>query len=106
MLFLLLLVEQGGAPPPVVLTPIPVTGLVTGAGSVEGWTDGATISFGVIRRSSVYGAFLLDSITIPGFGGPEQCPRPALTPAVQCARPALSTIVACPRPEDPPVIPI
>lgn len=88
----------GAPPPPVVLTPIPVAGLVTGVGEVEGWTDNATISFGVVRRRSVYGAFLLDSLTLPSSGAPAQCPRPALPAVTPCSRPAQLAVVACPRP--------
>lgn len=85
-------------PPPVTLTPIPVTGVSVG-GAVEGWTDGAGIAFGVVRRTTVYGVALLDSIDIPGGDAFEPCSdRPGGTVVPSDARPT-GTFAACaPRP--------
>lgn len=98
MLLLLLL----SAPPPgggiVATIPIATTALVNGVGSVAGFTD----SFGFVRvtvtRTSVFGAVLLDSVTIPSTAGLTLCARPAVAIPVQCSRPALAVPVACPRP--------
>ncbi len=90
---------------PPVVPPLPdafaATFLSNGGGSAFGASDNATVSRVTLQRTTVYGALLIDSFTIPALGSIVLCPRPTGGPLELCDRPALTTFSACPRPVNP-----
>ena len=89
--------EPVGATPVFTALPFPTAsvGLVNGGGTVASRTDGLTASQARLRRTTVFGALLLDAVTMPGLGAPIPDPRPPVTPTTLAPRPVTPTPSAC-----------
>lgn len=86
--------------------PVPAVGIVNGGGSVAARTNGLSEATVRVRRTTVYGAVLLDAVTMPTLGAPRPDPRPpgagvtppvrpATPPPAACAARPLTTASAC-----------